>query len=159
MKPVNKSFLAFLFIIALAITGSGLVLHATRGGIGAQSDSAFYVGVARSLAEGTGTGLDPPHHRVRVLQHLSPTLLPLPGRTGSHRAGPDRGCTLDECAAVWADDRAGWGILPLEMESPTCRLPGVCLDHLFALADRCACLAFIGTAVLFPGDRFIAVTG
>lgn len=60
MKPVKKTFLAFLFIIALAITGAGLVLYVTRGGIGAQSDSAFYIGVARSLADGRGLGLTRP---------------------------------------------------------------------------------------------------
>jgi 4-amino-4-deoxy-L-arabinose transferase-like glycosyltransferase len=60
MKPVNKTFLVFLFIIAMAITGAGLVLYVTRGGIGVQSDSAFYVGVARSLVAGHGLGLTRP---------------------------------------------------------------------------------------------------
>jgi 4-amino-4-deoxy-L-arabinose transferase-like glycosyltransferase len=60
MKPANKTFLAFFIIIALAITGAVLVLYATRGGIGVQSDSAFYIAVARSLAGGRGLGLTHP---------------------------------------------------------------------------------------------------
>jgi len=37
-----------------------MVLYATRGGIGVQNDSAFYIAVARSLAEGHGLGLTRP---------------------------------------------------------------------------------------------------
>jgi hypothetical protein len=61
MKPNVKSCLNSLLIVALSITGSGFVLHATSGGIGVINDSAFYVGVARSLTDGYGIGLNRPH--------------------------------------------------------------------------------------------------
>jgi hypothetical protein len=60
MKPHTQSFLSTIFIILISLFGAGMVLYATRGGIGVQSDSAFYVGVARSLAEGRGLGLTRP---------------------------------------------------------------------------------------------------
>ncbi|MGA9398013.1 MAG: hypothetical protein WBV22_07110 [Anaerolineaceae bacterium] len=60
MRSALKTFVPYLVIVAIALIGFVNVLFATRGGIGAQSDSAFYVGVARNLAAGHGLGLTRP---------------------------------------------------------------------------------------------------
>lgn len=59
MKKIKKN-LYLLLNLVIAILGGGLILYATRGGVGAQSDSAFYLGVARNLAAGHGLGLTRP---------------------------------------------------------------------------------------------------
>ncbi|MGB8252238.1 MAG: hypothetical protein WCF08_03420, partial [Anaerolineaceae bacterium] len=60
MRSALKTFVPYLVIVAIALIGFVNVLFATRGGIGAQSDSAFYVGVARNLSAGHGLGLTRP---------------------------------------------------------------------------------------------------
>ena len=60
MKSVSKKIFPYFAVTATALFGIINVLYATRGGAGVQSDSAFYIGVARNLAAGHGLGLTRP---------------------------------------------------------------------------------------------------
>jgi hypothetical protein len=76
MKRKTQEQLASVAIVLIALVGAGLVLVATRGGIGAQSDSSFYIGTARNLAAGQGFGLTRPYTGFEFFT-LFPPLYPL----------------------------------------------------------------------------------
>ncbi len=61
MKILTKSSSTWFLLAIIALAGMLNVLIATRGGVGAQSDSAFYIGVARNLSAGQGYGLTRPY--------------------------------------------------------------------------------------------------
>jgi hypothetical protein len=76
MKRKTQEQLASVAIVLIALVGAGLVLVATRGGVGAQSDSSFYIGTARNLAAGQGFGLTRPYTGFEFFT-LFPPLYPL----------------------------------------------------------------------------------
>ncbi|MBN2676581.1 MAG: hypothetical protein JXR32_00790 [Anaerolineaceae bacterium] len=76
MKQVTRERLAWLAVALIALMGMGLALHATRGGVGAQSDSSFYIGTAHNLVAGQGFGLTRPYTGFEFFT-LFPPLYPL----------------------------------------------------------------------------------
>jgi hypothetical protein len=61
-----------LVILLIAVTGAGLVAWSTRGGIGAESDTASYITAARNLLNGDGFGIYYPSGRFVFFSYWAP---------------------------------------------------------------------------------------
>jgi hypothetical protein len=157
----KRDLLAALLIVGIAGAGAGTILYATRPGIGIDSDSAYYLGVARRLLTGHGYTILNIHRDVDpvpLFPFVYPTLLALAGLlrsdllVGARWLGAIvlfanlllmgaisyRRC----CHSIGAAGLAAfWGCASFDSLT----------YHSFILSDA-ACLTFVLLAFMFMGD-------
>jgi hypothetical protein len=68
----SHNYLIWLSLVVISIAGGGLIAFATRGGIGAESDTASYISAARNLVGGKGFGIYYPSGRFVFFSYWAP---------------------------------------------------------------------------------------